>query len=432
MPAHAQHSLGPQPVPMLTIEQVFACRGRCVIDLRSPEEFAQDHLPGAVNLPLFGDLQRAMVGYLYRQVSADAALERGQRYAQERVQALVQAIGRATGWTPPEGRYEEFVSELCSGDLAGMESLLQSGPVQALPERPVVLHCWRGGLRSRSVVALVRALGLSRAVGLQGGYKAYRHQVLQRLATWKRPNPVVLHGLTGVGKTLVLREIEALEPGRTLDLEALAGHRSSLLGMVGLEPCGQKEFDSRLARALQHAAPGPLVVEGESRKVGDVVVPAGLWQAMRAGTPVWLQADMPRRIEVLLADYLGPEHQREPLRRQLRALVPMLPKDVDWLGLFDCGQEPELVRQLLERHYDPLYRRSVERHLGGRLHALDLPTFDTESPGRTAREILDWMHAQRGPADGSQEPRQGGLHPPHPRAHTSLPTASSGPFLGDS
>lgn len=431
MPADTQDSQGPQPVPMLTIEQVLACRERCVIDLRSPEEFAQDHLPGAVNLPLFGDLQRAMVGFLYRQVSADAALERGQRYAQERVQALVQAIGEAAGWTPPEGRYEDFVSELCSGDLAGMEALLQSAPMPTLPERPVVLHCWRGGLRSRSVVALVRALGLSRAVGLQGGYKAYRHQVLQGLGAWKRPNPVVLHGLTGVGKTLVLREIEALEPGRTLDLEALAGHRSSMLGMVGLEPCGQKEFDSRLARALQRAASGPLVVEGESRKVGDVVVPAGLWQAMRTGTPVWLHAEMPRRIEVLLADYLGPKHQREPLRRQLCALAPMLPKDVDWLGLFDRGQEPELVRELLERHYDPLYRRSAEQHLGGRLDALELPTFDTQDPRGAAREILDWMHAQGAVDRRSEGPGPGLQNPSRQSVRINLRTASRRSVLGD-
>ena len=379
---------------MLSIEQVLARSERCVIDLRTSEEFAEDHLPGAINLPLFGELQRAMVGFLYRQVSPAQALEQGRRYAEERVRPLVDGIARIAEWTPLEGNLQEHVSRLCGGGLESMEAMLEPQILPHAPDNPVVLHCWRGGLRSRSVVALVRALGLGRAVGLAGGYKAYRRHVIDALSTWERPAPVVLHGLTGVGKTLVLRAIEALDPGRTLDLEALAGHRSSLLGMVGLRPCGQKVFDSRLAQSLEQSTSGALVIEGESRKVGDVVLPTGLWQAMEQGHPLWLQASMDRRIAVLMDDYLGRSGQREPLRRQLASLSERLPTTVDWLGWFDGGLEANLVRELLLQHYDPLYLRTAERQLGGAPDALNLPRIATEDPIRAAREVLAWMDAQ--------------------------------------
>ena len=406
------HDAAAPALPMLTVDQVLACPDRVVIDLRTPEEYGADHLPGAINLPLFGELQRAMVGYLYRQVSPQDALEQGRRYAQERVQPLVDAIARIAEWKPHGGDLRELVGQLCaggpggSGGLESMEAFLEPLLLSQAPAAPVVLHCWRGGLRSRSVVALVRALGLQRAVGLCGGYKAYRHRVMEGLQTWKRPAPVVLHGLTGVGKTLVLREIEALDPGRTLDLEALAGHRSSLLGMVGLEPCGQKEFDSRLSQALETAPHGAWVVEGESRKVGDIVLPSGLWQAMGAGRPLWLHASMERRIAVLMDDYLGRSTHREPLRRQLASLSARLPQTVDWLGWFDGGREADLVRELLTQHYDPVYLRTAERHLGGEPEALGLPAIATECPQRAAREVLAWMDAhglREGPVE--QAPR---------------------------
>lgn len=371
---------------MLSVGQVLDHPEALVVDLRSPQEFAQDHLPGAVNVPLFGDLQRAMVGFLFRQVSPEAAVVQGQRYALGRVRELAQEVGRVCGWAPPETDFEERVQALCAGGLEGMETLLQPCPTDQPPARPVVLHCWRGGLRSRSVIGFLRGIGLDRAVGLSGGYKAYRNQVLEGLQPWAGPKPVVLHGLTGVGKTLVLRAIEAMRPGWTVDLEALAGHRSSILGMVGLEPCSQKTFDSRLFERLRGPIGANLVVEGESRKVGDVVLPPGLWEAMKGGRPLWLHAPVEERVRILLEDYLQHETNREPLRRQLETLSGWLPKDVPWLEWYDSRQEPELVRQLLERYYDPLYR-----HTFGEQDCL--ATIDSCDPQKAAREVIDWIES---------------------------------------
>ncbi len=371
---------------MLEAAHLLSGQEVCVIDLRSPAEFAEDHVPGAVNVPLFGDLQRSMVGFLYQQSSPEAAFEQGREFAMQGVQDLVEAVAKIADWRAPEGDFAAHIQRICSVGLQGLERSLEPSVLQDRPARPVVLHCWRGGLRSRSVVSLLRGLGLDRAVGLNGGYKAYRRQVLDGLAAWEGPKPIVLRGLTGVGKTLVLRELERQRPGWTLDLEGLAGHRSSLLGMVGLQPCSQKTFDSRLFQALSSGLTEVLVVEGESRKVGDVVLPQPLWDAMVGGDNLWLEASEQYRIQVLMDDYLGKGGERETLRRQLAALAPRLPSDLDLLGLFDRREEPELVRRLLYHHYDPLYLHSE----GDRP---TLASFDTSNVEEAASRIAAWVEA---------------------------------------
>jgi tRNA 2-selenouridine synthase len=196
----------------------------------------------------------------------------------------------------------------------------------------------------------------------------------------------VLRGLTGVGKTLVLRRIERNQPGLTLDLEGLAGHRSSLLGMVGLEPCSQKMFESRLCARLAHGFPGAVIVEGESRKVGDVILPPALWEAMTDATNVLLEADVAHRVEVLCADYLADERSRVELRARLPHVESRMQRAADatpLVELLDAGRTDELVKLLLEHYYDPLYRHGEK----GREHALRV---DASDPDRAAREIVDW------------------------------------------
>ncbi|MFT5197615.1 MAG: tRNA 2-selenouridine synthase [Planctomycetota bacterium] len=376
-----------QPVPMVAPDQILGREDVCVIDLRSPGEFAEDHIPGAVNIPLFGDLQRSMVGFLYQQSSPEAAFDQGQKFAMQGVQDLVGEVAKATSWQAPSGEFASHIERICSVGLRGLEQGLAPLVLKDCPAQTVVLHCWRGGLRSRSVVSLLRGLGLERAVGLDGGYKAYRRHVLEGLAAWKGPKPIVLRGLTGVGKTLVLRELERQKPGWTLDLEGLAGHRSSMLGMVGLKPCTQKTFDSRLFHALSGGLAEILVVEGESRKVGDVELPKPLWDAMATGDNLWLEASEAYRVQVLMEDYLGEGGDRESLRRQLAALAPRLPSELDLLGLFDRHEEPELVSRLLHHHYDPLYLHSeVDRET--------LATFDTSNVASAASQIATWVETR--------------------------------------
>jgi tRNA 2-selenouridine synthase len=377
-------------IPVIDARGMMRLRARCpVIDLRSPAEFAEDHVPGAVNVPLFDDVQRALVGTLYRQVSPEAAFDRGREIVRAKVQTLVGDIAASIGWRPDVAGVEERVVAMTSDGYERLSSDLMSLPALPAPQDPIVLHCWRGGLRSRSVLALVRALGLERATLLEGGYKGYRAWVNAELARATFPRTIVLRGLTGVGKSLVLRAIERLRPGSTLDLEALAGHRSSLLGMVGLEPCSQKMFESRLCARILAGFPGAMIVEGESRKVGDVILPPSVWSALTHGTNVLLEAGIQRRVAVLRADYLADDASRAELRERLPHVEERMTRAVDapsLVSLLDAGRIDELVTLLLEQYYDPLYGHGEK----GRVHALRA---DATDPERAAREILAWSTA---------------------------------------
>ena len=378
-------------IPTVSVERVLRVSDRVVIDLRSPSEFAEDHVPGARNVPLFDDVERAVVGTLYRQSSPQAAFEEGRARTGERIGSLVREIAAITGWALPDADCEKIVERMCEGGIAALEGGLEPAPITELPDRPVALYCWRGGLRSRSVVALLRELGLARALCLDGGYRAYRRFVRERLETWDPPPAFVLRGLTGVGKTLVLRELERRRPDWTLDLEQLAGHRSSILGMVGLEPCTQKTFDSRLVERLGRGFPGLCVMEGESRKVGDSILPPRVWSALSGGTDLELVAPEGRRVEVLVEDYLAREENRAELVDRLPFIERRLGKR-KWagvlVGLLEERREDELVRLLLEHYYDPLYLHSE----GERAYATSI---DSADPARAAEDIARWIESRR-------------------------------------
>lgn len=379
-------------VPTLRPREALEHPDATIVDLRSPAEFALDHVPGARNVPLFDDVERALVGTLYRQVSPEKAFEEGRVIARAKIASFVAEMSSVVGAELDAVDLEHRLEDMTAGGIAGLEAAIACEPADRFPSDPVVLHCWRGGLRSKSVVAFLRGLGLDRAILLEGGYKAYRAEVARQIAAWRPPPIVLLCGLTGVGKTLVLREIERLRPGSTLDLEGLAGHRSSLLGMVGLEPSSQKAFESALASRVRRGFVGPLVVEGESRKVGDVILPTELWRAMGEGVALELTAPVERRVQVLEEDYLATVESRAQLLRQLPRVEQRmdLPADAPALAsLLESGQVDELVRLLLARYYDPLYRRSEK----GRRYAASI---DASDPSRAAAEITAWVESSRG------------------------------------
>lgn len=301
----------------------------------------------------------------------------------ERIDGIVQRVADVAGWDAPPGDHRSRVRAMTAGGIDRLERDLEPRRTDVVPEAGVVLMCARGGLRSRSVVALLRALGLDRAVGLEGGYRAVRHDVMDTLEGWTPPHTVVaLRGLTGVGKTLLLRRIEELRPGVTLDLEGLAGHRGSLLGMVGLRPVTQKGFETALAERLREGFTGDvMVVEGESRKVGDSVVPARVWDALQGATNVEVVASVPRRVDVLSEDYLADPDALPRLREQLEAVAARMEDAPPLAEMLDRGETDALVRILLERYYDPLYRRSE----GERPYAA---TVDADDVDRAARDVL--------------------------------------------
>jgi tRNA 2-selenouridine synthase len=240
------------------------------------------------------------------------------------------------------------------------------------------------------VASFLQTLGAGPVCVVEGGYRSYRRLVVDRLQRWSAPPCFVLRGLTGVGKTRVLGEIERQRPGWTLDLEGLAGHRSSILGGVGLSPCSQKTFESRLVRRIGAGMPGVLVLEGESRKVGDIVLPRSVWEGLERGASIELYAPREYRVELLIGEYLSRAENRRELSEKLPFIEERLGRN-KWRGklnaLLDEGREAELVEVLLELYYDPLYRHSErERVLSAR--------FDASDPERAAREVVGWIEAR--------------------------------------
>lgn len=296
-----------------------------IIDVRSPGEFAQDHLPGAINLPVLDDAQRAVVGTEYVQ---------GSKFRARRMGAALVARNIA-------GHLE--------GALADRDGSF----------RPLV-HCWRGGQRSGAMAAVMDQVGWTVTV-LDGGYMTWRRAVTAALYdTPLAHRLVLLDGPTGSGKTEVLGRLAA-RGVQTLDLEGLANHRGSLFGaMPGGQP-SQKLFESRLFDALEHLDPArPVVGEAESSKVGARSVPPQLWAAMQAAPRIGLTAPVEARAAFSARTYATTAADAEALERAFGRMPRHVSKATvaKWRELAASGQHQALATALIETHYDPAYRRS--------------------------------------------------------------------------
>jgi len=306
-----------------------------LVDVRSPREYAQGHVPGALSLPLLNDEQRSAVGLTYR--------TRGAQQARLLAMDLVSA---------------DLSSYLRSLGLLSREGI-----------RPAVM-CWRGGERSRNVVLLLAAAGVH-AVQVEGGYKAYRRWVLDGLAAYEPDRPVVtLYGHTGAGKTAVLRALARLAGGMlaprpwVVDLEGIALHRGSLLG--GLHQPGertQKDFDALLWEALRHPTGDYLVLEGEGGKIGRLFLPERVAALVRGGAPVLVTASVEDRARRIVVEYAPGSWRSSDVarfRRGLDLIGERLPPEesASLRRAFDDGRFDAVVTRLLVAYYDPLYQRS--------------------------------------------------------------------------
>jgi tRNA 2-selenouridine synthase len=297
-----------------------------VIDARSPSEYAQDHIPGAISLPVLDDAERARVGTIYKQVSPFEARKLGAAIVAKNIAHHLEhtLAGFARGWRP-------------------------------------LVYCWRGGKRSGAFAHVLREIGWD-AHTLEGGYTAYRRHVVEQLA--RLPGRLrfrVVHGATGSGKSRLLAALRR-EGAQVLDLEELAAHRGSVLGGLPERPQpSQKAFESALRRELAALSPmQPVYVEGESRKIGQLQVPAALIETMRAAECVRLDADVDTRVALLMDEYRHFLGDRASLEAQLECLVPLHGRAAidEWKALSAAGEWRQLVRRLLVEHYDPAYRRS--------------------------------------------------------------------------
>lgn len=301
-----------------------------IIDARSPAEFAEDHLPGAINLPVLDNEERARIGTLHKQVSAFEAKKAGAALVSRNIAHHLDA----------------YFAEKPKG------------------YRPLV-YCWRGGSRSGAFTTILRAVGWS-AAQLEGGYKAYRHHVIEALERLpKQFRFVVICGPTGVGKSRFLRALRACG-AQVLDLEEMAAHMGSVLGGYPDRPQpSQKYFETLIWDTLRKFDPHkPVFVESESKKIGKLQTPDVLLQTVRASDCINLMADIPVRIALLKEEYAHFLADAQALGRQLDCLTRLQGKArIDtWKAQGQAGQWDELVAELLACHYDPAYARSLGRN----------------------------------------------------------------------
>lgn len=319
-----------------------------IVDVRSPGEFDKGAISGAVNIPLFSNGERAEIGTLYKMLGKERAVDKGLEVMGERLTAFVRA-------------FETYKS------------------------RRIIVYCARGGMRSASVTGLLKGLGY-RADQLPGGYKAFRNYLLTALETRLPPRLIVIHGKTGVGKTLLLNRLD-----NALDLEGLARHRSSLFGAVNLQPRTQQQFEAHLLARLEGLDyDRPVWVEGESRKIGSVLMPDSLRKKMQQSPCVLVTVEKATRVARIVQEYgqvveghgncegrEGSEghqcagHQgrqsevtpetRDQLVAALHTLTAQLGKArvEDMARRVRDGDLASVVEELLDDHYDPRYGHSM-------------------------------------------------------------------------
>jgi tRNA 2-selenouridine synthase len=298
-----------------------------IIDVRSPAEYTEDHIPGAISAPVLNDEQRAEVGTLYTQVSPFVAKKRG--------------------------------AALIARNIAQhLETLFSDKPKQWKP----LVYCWRGGQRSGAMAHILAQVGWSTG-RLDGGYKTYRRHVLAELESLPATLQFrVVCGPTGSGKSRLLRVLQE-QGSQVLDLEALAQHRGSLLGNLPdeVQPA-QKMFDSRLWDALRRFdARHPVFVEAESKKIGLINTPESLLLKMRTSDCLLIEAPVAVRVQLLIEDYKHFLSDPALLVQRLTPLLPLHGRQVldHWQMLAEQGEWAALVEKLLTQHYDPAYRRST-------------------------------------------------------------------------
>ncbi|MCL6284081.1 tRNA 2-selenouridine(34) synthase MnmH [Ruegeria sp. 2012CJ41-6] len=308
-----------------TLADVLAHGFDTVIDVRSPAEFAEDHMPGAINLPVLDNAERARVGTIYVQDSPFRARK----------------LGAALVFRNAADHIEHRLSH-------------HEGAW-----RPLV-YCWRGGQRSGSFAWMLQQIGW-RAQVVTGGYRSYRRLVKRYLYDDPLPHRLIaLDGYTGTAKTDLLAHLQG-RGVQVLDLEVLANHRGSLLGtMPGGQP-SQKGFETGLAGVLCRLDPArPVVVEAESSKIGERILPPSLWSALCAAPRIEIQANIAARTAYLVRAYDDILSDTGPLRARLDPLRFFRGHEVvdGWNALIDAQDKPGLTRALMQQHYDPAYDKS--------------------------------------------------------------------------
>jgi tRNA 2-selenouridine synthase len=344
----------------ISVERLLSLRDALVVDVRSPCEHAVERIPGSINIPLLSDQERATVGTLYAEQGEAAARILALRLISPRIPQIVDQI------------------------LA-----LRAGGGS------IVIHCWRGGLRSEAVASFLAVVGVD-CWRLTGGYKAWRKYVLNDFSQDQYEfKPVILHGRTGTGKTAILKELHERHL-HVLDLEDLCHHRGSAFGALGLtEQPTQKNFEGVLWHKLRTFPDEPLFLEAESRKIGKLALPDFLLRRIESGRRILVTASLDKRIERLADEYASimtlPDkklalNSLESLKERLGKTNVARIKE-----LFEAGELGQVVENLLVCYYDPLYDHHINKY-----QPYDL-TVDGANPQAAAEAISSWISECSGP-----------------------------------
>ncbi len=332
-------------------------RNPLIIDVRSPCEFEEERIPEAINFPLLSNDERAQIGWLYK--------SEGELYAR---------------------RYAlKFIAPKIPSIVDQIAEMREHG-------RTVVIHCWRGGLRSEAVASVLSIAGIP-CLRLTGGYKAWRGIIVEDLTRDNYPiEPIVLYGDTGCGKTDILEELER-RGAQVLDLELLANHRGSIFGGIGKnEQPSQKNFEAALWNKLKHFDKNkPVFLEAESRKIGKIALPNTILARIRNGRAVLVEGSLQKRVERILSTYWKKDCQNSDAAVSLDEAFQLLEIIKSQVGKKRCeeiralateGRFAELVEILLVEYYDPLYKESTKHKQNF------LRTVSGDDPAASAEEVL--------------------------------------------
>ncbi len=342
------------PTAFTTLSQIYAAGFDDIIDVRSPAEYAEDHIPGAISLPALDNDQRATVGTIYTQESSFTARKIGAAMVARNVAVHLEGAlaDRDGGWRP-------------------------------------LVYCWRGGQRSGSFASILSQIGW-RAEVIEGGYRSYRRLVVQAMHDTPLPHRVILlDGNTGTAKTDILALL-AKRGVQVIDLEGLAAHRGSLFGAVARPQPSQKAFESALAHVFDGLDPArPVVIEAESSKVGAALVPSALWVAMRGAPRIRLNAPLEARARYLTRAYADLTADIGAMQATLAKLVPLRGHEQVclWQQMAVRREFEALAAELMAKHYDSRYNKSRSAHQVDLLAELDLFRLDEEELAQVADQI---------------------------------------------
>lgn len=311
----------------ISFEEFLNEKNAVLIDVRTPKEFTIDNIPNAVNIPVLLDEERVEVGTTYVQISKEKAKELGVQFISKRLPEIFKQVQELSQ------KYSKLV-----------------------------FMCARGGMRSSSIASLFGSLGY-KVAKLQGGYKSYREYVHKTIPELnKNFKYIVVHGKTGVGKTKVLNRMSDLGIS-VMDLEKMAAHKGSFFGNLGeVLPQSQKRMDGEVFEFLRTCPTKYIVVESESKRIGNVYVPDSVYQSMTEGTHIFIDTTLENRVEILMEDYS--QVPKEEIKKCIIRLTRYISKEKlnRYLGLLENDNLIELCHVLIKEYYDPLYKVSISKH----------------------------------------------------------------------